>query len=328
MSKVVEDVTAASSTVQTTETISSEPSTAERIAKLSGEALTKYELTGELPEIEKPAAASSTEAVPEPAPASEPVKEQEPKPIEPRTWRQQRKIGELSAENRRLRRELETLRADKSKAVTAPASQETVTEADEPIPPNIEDFNTLAEFNAANSKYNRELVKSELERDRRVRELAETQQDAEAAYLEDKESFQQREQEHRKGNTAYDQAFKTVSEALDKVFAESPDRYVERFIIRSGYGPAIIEHLYANVDTFKRLTGLPKDDALALLGKIEDRVETAIKKAPKPNTVTKAGEPPVNLSGTNEAAEGPPVGSIAWFDAENLADAIRILGTK
>lgn len=327
MSKVLEGAPAVTPAAAAPET--SQSSFAERQSKWTSEQRQKYDLTGDEPEYPateeiKPAATPEGEA-PKVEPGQGPDLKQEPK-SEPRdrSWRKDRKIGELSAENRRLQRELDAAKSGKPSS-NAPAENKPGLKV-----ASVEGRPKLAEYTAkigkadgpvdyedAIDQHAEALADWKYETRDKTRKTEEQERETSIEQEEIEDEWQDRWKVAAKDTKMYPE-FEKV--AFSDKLGLNPTTI--KFIQRRESGPAVLYHLGKDLELATRIAKFDADDTLIELGKIE----LALSKAPKPNTVTKAPNPPANLGGKDEGSEGPKVGSRAWIDAENAADAKRLLG--
>lgn len=306
----------------------SQPSFAERQSTWTSEQRQKYDLTGDEPEYPaspepKPAATPEGEA-PKVEPGQGPDLKQEPK-SEPRdrSWRKDRKIGELSADNRRLQRELEALKAGKPSS-NAPAEEKPQAKVDGR--PKLKDFvakigatsgESFETYEDALEAHSEAIADWKYETREKTRQTQEKERDTSIEQEEIDEDWHERWKATAKDTKMYPDFDKIAGSDQLKL---NPTTI--KFIKTRDSGPAVLYHLGKDLELATRIAKFDADDTLIELGKIE----LGLSKAPKPNTVTKAPNPPVNLGGKDEGSEGPKVGSRAWIDAENAADAKRLLG--
>lgn len=323
MSKVPGDTTATPTVTVETQ----EPPFQDRFKTWTPEQKAEWSRTGNEPEISAPAkpkeetpAATPKEEAPKPEPEAGPEKEiQEPKRERYETRqsrRDARKIGELTANNRKLERELEELRKARSSNPSAEVTERVANRDGRPVrpeEPELADYDTIEEFQKARKEYKTKLA----DYDDKVEEWRRKQWESERAESTEKakreteskariEKFDQLAGEFQKTlkdadtktgvSAEYEDAFQEVLEALKDAEAETVvrDTLIE-------IGPAAVHYLGTHTDELDRILGLSTPNILRELGKIE----ATLAKAPKPITQTRAAAPGTRLSASTQATGDP-----------------------
>lgn len=324
--------TAASPSAPESQPAAEAPSFAARQSKWTPEQLADWQLTGKEPESPapdtkegEPPATTSADAASKPAPESGPEKKTE-EPREDthrRLSRRDRKIGELSAENRRLQRELEALRAGTQPNADPGKPAEAPKPLQRPKRPRIGDFDTTDAYDAAMDQYETQLDAfldqqhgQKLTAAERQREERQSQRESEEEFADIQKGWHKQCAEYRKTHQDFDQSFQTVSKATQAAGAG----HIDQFILESDFGTALIDHLAKHPDAFAELLELSPVRGIAQLGVLERQFA----KAPIPKKTSSAPEPPEAIGGASDRSEGPKPGSAAWIEAENARDLRRL----
>lgn len=291
-------------------------------------------------EKETPAATPEGEA-PKVAPESGPDSKQEPKSDDRRRTRQDRKIGELSAENRRLQRELQAARGSSSNA-PPPTEPKAQPMQGRPSMPDIRQYDDTEKWQTDVQRWVQgevmHGVESGIAAKDQQREALEVERTQEERFEEANRTWTEREADFLKTHPKFLDAKKQVSEALNGARFHENDFEVDSAIIDSPRGLEIVDFLSTNPKAFTRildLAGEPHTRASAIreIGKIEAAIEVSLKNAPKPNTQTKvASRPPVDVGGhdspnetdTDKAFEKGQISVAEWKRRTNKTELDRL----
>lgn len=325
MSKV-QDAPAAPSTATVTETEPVADNFRERFDASTPEQRAKWSLSGNdsdlaespSPKKEETPAATPKEEAPKPgSEAGQDKDRQEPK-RDRSVARKDRKIGELSAENRRLQRDLEEARKAQSSSNAAPAkTTETPNDGrpQRPEEPEITDFHNINDYNQARKEYRAKLDQYEDARDEWNRkhwegrqQQAVTQSETEKQHKATIEGFDKRASDFEKAQGDWDEKQKlspgyrqAFQELLDTFGEVHPDPLIVTAIMESEQSAALVHHLGTHPDELDRILELSTSRAIAELGKLE--LEAT--KTPKPITQTKAPAPGTRVHAHTQATGDP-----------------------
>ena len=337
MSKVIEGEQAV--TPAATEIVPETPplSLGERLNKATPQQLKEWEDTGKEPEIASPvkeakpaATVTALELEKTEAPKVEPgqgpdAKVQEPKPD--KSWRKDRKIGELSAENRRLARELEQLKAAGSKPPADIPAERATALANRPMPPRLPKlsaFETVELYESAVDDYEKKrdayeerLADWKIDQREKTRQEDESRLSAEEEESELKEDFASGIEAVQTEHPDYNEVVRKFGPYLDKHAPHLADA-----ISRLGpLGPKAVIYLgKTHVSELNRIMKLSPSLGLLELGKITGQLTKA---PPQPKKHTDAPDPVKSVEGRSQVVEGPPIGSQAWEEQENARTIAR-----
>ena len=299
------------------------PSFADRSQKWTATERDHFDLTGDEPAISAEPATGKNETEAAPV-VQEPKRELS---VEDRSRRDKERSEIRQSEFfKRKAASLERELAE-AKAQRPEAAPGTSTATDQrPVRPKLSDpgiDGDIDKWEAAldvhevkSAEWNRQQWKRDTETERQARETADLKIRAEAEVDQMKSSWLDRSKPVREANPKFDMMFNEIAPLLDRYRPLVGDA-----IARHKRGPEIVIHLHQTEGAMEALLDMPESLAVAEIGVIT----TKLAKAPIPKKETSAPDPPARLGGKDESVDGPKPGSRAWIDAENEADAKRIL---
>lgn len=221
------------------------------------------------------AAESTTESKDESVSASEAAKRSEPSKAE-------RRIKQLDAKVKELSKQLSQYKpAEKSQAT-------------EPVEPQLENFQTVEEFQAASKEFKGKYKDFVLEQAAQEAQ-AKTQREQQAAVEKvAQEAWEKSEKATIKRNAEYNR-----ETALETV---QPSPTMDGFFVDSEVGPDLLWHLSENPDVADKIRDLPPYRAVRELIALEAKLTAQIKGIRKPNA---AGKPGGYVSGTGSGPGKP-----------------------
>ena len=266
---------------------------AEKPAETPAEGETPNQPDGE---GEQPAEAAQT---PEETPPEEPEKPKR----DSRTARYSRRIGQLSAENDELKRQLAAQQTQTPQSSAQPPNGE-----QKASKPKAEDFENYSEYEAALVEHGARNVLTEFEqraeeRDR-TRDAEQRRKDAAAGY-------QAKAEKIRETIPDYDEVIETADVQVNQD--------VGALIVQSERGPELAYHLANNPDLAFDLNQMSPTEAAFQLGKIESGLPKA-----QPKTATKAPPPPEPVKGGAQPRKEP--GDMSYAEYKKWREGAQAQG--
>lgn len=217
----------------------------------------------------------------------------------------ERRAQELERQLAELREAREGEPAEKKPEPTAQPKTGDTQQKARPVRPNLDDYEGLAEYEAALEAYMDQLTDWKLERaeqKRREREIAQQEEArrkaAETARQAAQDAYAARLEEARSRHADYDDVVGNADVHITEL--------MESALVTSPHGPEIAYYLAQHPEEAERIAGLLPIDQVRQMGKLEAALERATpavaqpatKPAPQPQPkVTAAPKPPTNITG-------------------------------
>lgn len=218
----------------------------------------------------------------------------------------QQELAQLRWERQQLQAEIDAAKA--AKAPPAPeAKPETPPADDAPKEPSLDDFDDVAQWVTAHSKWTREQATRDVLAAQQTKQTTEQQQYLQQQQAAQQQYMQQKWAEHEQRFTAYVQAHPEavpIFQAAAQLPMSKQHDMLMTHVLHSDKGPEILRFLAEHPTECERISTLPAGPTLIELGRIEERL-SAVKSgaAQKPRPVSRTSPPITPVGGGADVAD-------------------------